>query len=201
MVSNILQTNGSALWEERVEGLLNSSSIFFSNNVMMEQACEISNTCDTDQLSFKAYFSSWLAATTVLAPFTYNAIIAYLAPSAKAAAAQCTGGATGAACGFKWTAGAAYDGNPGLGQQMSALGAIQSSLIGIQGVQTAVAPVTNSTGGTSVGDPTAGVSSANKAGTMEIEVMTTQDKVAAGFLTVGILGSVLGGSLFMILDS
>ncbi|TVY14369.1 Mannan endo-1,6-alpha-mannosidase DCW1, partial [Lachnellula arida] len=63
-------TKASPIWEERTAGILNASKIFFSNNIMTEQACEQLSTCDTDQLSFKAYLSSWLAATSLLAPFT-----------------------------------------------------------------------------------------------------------------------------------
>lgn len=85
---------------------------------------------------------------------------------------------------------------------MSALGAIQSSMVLVPGVK-AVAPVTNSTGGTSVGDPTAGVT--NPGSSMDSMMNTTpatmKEKVSAGFLTFAVVGGVIGGSVFMALES
>lgn len=170
---------------------------------MQEQACENAGTCDTDQLSFKAYFSAWLASTSILAPFTFSTVQKLLQPSAVAAGLQCDGG-SGAQCGFKWTDGAANDGSFGVGQQMSALGAIQSSMVLVPGVekQTGFAPVTNSTGGTSVGDPTAGVTSPETASDMvQSAPATLTEKVGAGFLTFAVVGGVIGGSVFMVLES
>ncbi len=164
---------------------------------MEEQACENINTCNTDQLSFKAYFSQWLASTSILAPFTSSTINPLLQNSAVGAAGQCSG--PGNICGFKWTT-AQYDGTTGVGQAMSALGAIQSSVVAVKGVEV-VAPVTNSTGGTSVGNSAAGQATTGT-GVLDMETPATMnEKVAAGFLTVGVVGSVIGGAVFMILES
>lgn len=163
---------------------------------MEEQACENVNTCDTDQLSFKSYFSQWLASTSILAPFSAATITPMLAASAKAAGLQCGSGT----CGFKWTAGAAYDGSTGVGQQMSALSAIQSSLVQVKG-EAVVAPVTNTTGGTSQGDASAGISKPVSGMTEEDTVITTGDRVASGFLTLAVVGGVIGGSTFMVMGS
>src|SRR5271170_226589 len=120
------QTGGSQIWEDRVTGIINSLPYFFQNNIMMESACENVGTCDVDQLSFKAYLSRWMAATTVRAPFTYNLLIPYLQASAMGAASACSGpavvagGTSDTTCGMKWTTGT-YDGLTGVGQQMSAL--------------------------------------------------------------------------------
>lgn len=95
---------------------------------MYEQACEdvnTSGTCDTDQLSFKAYLSRWMAATSKLVPWTASYITPKLQASAQAAAAQCTGGTSGITCGEHWTNNGVYDGTSGVGQQMSALSVIQ----------------------------------------------------------------------------
>ncbi|PMD47268.1 glycoside hydrolase family 76 protein [Hyaloscypha variabilis F] len=125
-------TNGSALWTERTEGLLNATSNFFSpfdnsSNIMYEPACETVNTCDNDQFSFKGYLSRFMWDTTILAPFTKNAITALLTPSAQAAAKACSGGASNT-CGQKWYVGG-FDGKVGVGQQMSAMETIQGLLI------------------------------------------------------------------------
>jgi mannan endo-1,6-alpha-mannosidase len=127
-------TNGSALWAERTEGFLNSTANFFSpygnaSNIMYEPACETVNTCDNDQFSFKGYLSRFMWDTTVLAPFTKNAVTTLLTPSAQAAAIACSGGADNTTCGQKWYVGG-FDGKIGVGQQMSALETIQGLLIG-----------------------------------------------------------------------
>jgi mannan endo-1,6-alpha-mannosidase len=127
-------TNGSALWAERTEGFLNSTANFFSpydnaSNIMYEPACETVNTCDNDQFSFKGYLSRFMWDTTLLAPFTKNAVTALLVPSARAAAIACSGGADNTTCGQKWYVGG-FDGKIGVGQQMSALETIQGLLIG-----------------------------------------------------------------------
>lgn len=193
------KTKGNAIWEERTEGILNDSHIFFDNGIMQEQACESANTCDTDQLSFKTYFSSWLAATATLAPFTYNQIAPLLATSARAAAKICNGGNSGTQCGSKWTTGT-NDGSFGIGQQMSALGAIQSSLIQVPG-QKVVAPVTNSTGGTSQGNPSAGIGTTSATPTFDTTPVTTKEKVGAALMTFAVLSSAIGGTVFMVMES
>lgn len=194
-------SEGATLWKDRINGILSTSNIFFDNGtVMEEQACEQGNTCNTDQLSFKAYFTAWLASTSILAPFTSTTIAPLLASTAKAAGLQCSG--PNNVCGFKWTNGATYDGTTGVGQQMSALGAIQSSMVQIPGIKV-VAPVTNSTGGTSVGDSGAGTTTPGMAGAMKETMIkvTTGDKVAASFLTVAVVGGVIGGSAFVIMGA
>jgi mannan endo-1,6-alpha-mannosidase len=160
---------------------------------MYEVACEPNSKCNNDQRSFKAYLSRWMAWTTKLAPFTYDRILPRLRTSALAAARQCTGGPSGATCGIRWTQ-PEWDGTTGVGQQMSALEVIQSNLI------TKVAgPVTNSTGGTSRGDPAAGTGGNN---VVPIGVytgaITSGDRVGAGFLTAFMLAGVLGGAWWMV---
>lgn len=125
-------TNGSALWSERTEGLLNATANFFSpydnaTNVMFEPACEPVDTCNTDQFSFKGYLSRFMWATTLLAPFTKNAVTTLLTATSVAVSNSCSGGADGAACGTKWYIGG-FDGITGIGQQMSALETIQGLL-------------------------------------------------------------------------
>lgn len=174
-------TNGSALWKTRVDGLLKGLDVFFpKDNIMQEVACENNGLCNVDQHSFKAYLARWMAATTKMAPYTFGAIMAKLGPSAVAAAQQCSGGENGRTCGLRWTMGNVWDGSYGVGQEMAALEVIQSNLI------TQVAgPVTNSTGGTSVGDPSAGTDSTKSL--LRIKPATTSDKTGAGILTALLL--------------
>ena len=116
-------------------------------------------------------------------------------------ASVCTGGKTGTLCGFRWTEAPTNDGNVGVGQQMSALGAIQSAMVQIPG-EKIVAPVTTSTGGTSRGNPSAGISvNQTEALLQDLQAPATmRDKVAAGVLTFGVVASVVGGSAFMLLE-
>lgn len=161
---------------------------------MYEVACETNGKCDTDQMSFKAYLSRWMAATTKMAPFTYDAVMAKLNPSAAAAALQCSGGDSGRTCGLKWTDGATWDGTYGVGQEMSALEVIQSNLIGqVSG------PVTNTTGGTSQGNNNAGTSSSSSTTGVSTSPVSTGDRVGAGFLTTVVLVGVLGGMWWMLI--
>lgn len=126
-------TNGSAAWERRTQGFLNSTANFFtpydnSTDIMFEPACETVNTCDNDQFSFKGYLSRFMWATTLMAPFTTSAVTTLLRTSSMAAAQACSGGDDGVACGEHWYYGG-YDGVFGVGQQMSALETLQGLLI------------------------------------------------------------------------
>jgi len=148
-------TNGSSLWGERLQGYLNHTQIVFfpseyGGNTMMEYACEPPNTCNTDQRSFKAYLSRWLAVTTQLAPFTTAQITPWLRTSAEAAAKICTGNPNNPTCGRKWYV-TTNDGLTDVGNQMSAMSIVQSNLI-----SNLEPPVGVNTGGNSPGNPNAG---------------------------------------------
>jgi mannan endo-1,6-alpha-mannosidase len=123
-------TNGSTLWQSRTSSLLHSTIRNFyrlpnATNIIYEAACEPYNTCNNDQYSFKAYASRFLAKTAVLAPYTLPAIRNLLTTSAAAGIAEaCSSGPENATCGQKWYVGG-FDGNPGIGQQMSALEGVQ----------------------------------------------------------------------------
>ncbi|KUJ16096.1 mannan endo-1,6-alpha-mannosidase [Mollisia scopiformis] len=181
-------TNGSAIWESRVNLLLNSTfNTFFPDDIAYEVACEPKLTCTTDMYSFKAYLSRWLAATTFVAPFTHDLIMPKLQASAKAAAAQCVGGTNGRTCGLSWSKAPAWDGTSGVGQQMAAMSVIFVNLLPLQAVG---APLTNTTGGTSVGNPNAG--SQSVANPEAIKPATEGDRVGAGILTTIVLVGATG---------
>ncbi|KAF2668905.1 mannan endo-1,6-alpha-mannosidase DCW1 precursor [Microthyrium microscopicum] len=177
-----------AKWQTRITTILKTASIFFVNGVMKEVACEDAGNCDTDQVSFKAHLSRWMAATTKVAPFTAATILPLLTSSATQAVKTCTAGASQSMCGEKWTTGT-YDGNGGVGEQMSVLQVIQANLI-----TGAPPPVTANTGGTSKSDPSAGGSQAK---TVSLNAITTSDRAGAGILTTVILIAMLSGSWWM----
>lgn len=84
---------------------------------------------------------------------------------------------------------------------MSALGGIQSAMVAVPGVDNSRnVPVTNTTGGTSVGDSNAGSGKTGMLSMKEEIVITNGDRVGAGFATVAILLSLFGGAGFMILE-
>ena len=133
VLANITTANGSPPWTDRTQGLLNSAmTTFFSpfdnaTNVMYEQKCEKSSTCDVDQFSFKAYLSRWMIAATQMVPTLHEQILYLITPSAQAAAMSCTGNGEND-CGTKWYVGG-WDSTKGLGQQLSALETIQGLLV------------------------------------------------------------------------
>ncbi|KAL7621135.1 hypothetical protein AAE478_008451 [Parahypoxylon ruwenzoriense] len=192
------------MWSERVDGILNSTEqIFFfgnttSNRVMIEIACEPVNLCDTDQQSFKAYLSRWMAATTKWAPWTFDRIKTLLGNSAVAAARQCVGGDNHRMCGLKWANNSGqWDGTTGVGQQMASMEVVLANMI-----QQAEPPVTNSTGGTSVGNPSAGGSDEGRIDPAGRYYGPTSsgDRAGAIICTIIVLMSLLTGIAFMITD-
>jgi mannan endo-1,6-alpha-mannosidase len=145
---------------------------------IMKDVCEQNNACDVDQHSFKAYLSRWMAAATQMAPFTYATTAPLLLSSAKAAAAQCNGAPTGNVCGLKWYLNGTWDGSAGVGQQMAALEVIIGTMVGH-----VTAAVTNSTGGTSPSNPTAGYNASDIPPGEQTSPPSKADKVGAWFLT------------------
>lgn len=194
-------TNGSAVWEERTNGILQRSvEYFFNNSVVYEPPCEPQSTCTTDDYSFKGYMLRWMAKTTQMMASTYDTIYPLLLATAQAAAEQCDGTATasegatldGYACGFKWTDGAAWDGTSGVGQQMSALQAVFFTQ-----VKDAPVPYSADSGGTSTGDASGG-SDKTDTSVDGVKAITTADRVGAAFLTAFIISGLVGWCAFMV---
>ena len=194
----VSQTTGETqqIWRNRTEGLLKAALVFFTGfndtetnkTIMFEAACERAppggdQGCNVDQRSFKAYFSRWLAATTQLAPWTADTIMPLLRTSALAAAQSCSGGTDGVTCGIKWWV-PGWDGQYGVGEQMSALEVIQSNLVArVKG------PLSNATGGTSKGDPSAGT---GHGGPPPLHDLNPRDRKGAIALTVVLVLAMTG---------
>lgn len=166
------------------------------NGGVMKDICEQYNACNTDEKSFKAYLSRWMAASTQMAPFLYDQVLSLLQVSAKAAAAQCNGNGpvapAGQTCGLKWYLNGTWDGTNGVGQQMAAMEVILGTLI-----QTTQAPLTNATGGTSTSNPHAGF---NASSVPPIEITTPPskgEKAGAWVLTAFIVALVIWTGWFM----
>ncbi|GCB21928.1 mannan endo-1,6-alpha-mannosidase DCW1 [Aspergillus awamori] len=186
----------SPVWKARTEGILNASFVFFQDDVMYERACEPVSTCQVDQRSFKGYLARWMAATTQMAPFTYDLVMPKLRASAKAAAETCTGGELQATCGLKWTD-RKWDGMDDVGIQMAALEVMQSTLI-----SRVDPPVTQDTGGTSQGNPAGGEPGPPPAPVPEglrLEI-TKADRAGAGMMTVMLSMIVIGSTGWMVYE-
>ena len=193
-----LQTKGSDVWRERVQGLLGATDTFFDKNqkdVAVEVACEGVGTCNNDQRSFKAYLFRWLGSITKLAPFTTETAMRKIRGSAKAAALQCSGGNKKTTCGQKWTQGAAFDGTTGVGEQMSALEVIQANLQPFKDK----GPAADGKGGTSKGDPSAGTVPSTWSGKPPEAEITGADRAGAGVLTALMILLISSGSIWIVL--
>ncbi|KAG6009438.1 hypothetical protein E4U21_002353 [Claviceps maximensis] len=180
-------------WKTRLDNLLDALlKSFFPHNIAFELPCEGSNgkgICTPDMLSYKGYVHRWLAVVTQVAPHTKDRILSTLRDSSEAAVKQCTGGPSGRQCGFYWTYGKfvdpAVDKTTGAGEYMDVLAAVTSLLI-----EKVDGPVTNTTGGTSKGNPNAG---GRDNGEEPLKPVTLGDRVGAGILTAGAL-LVMGGT-------
>ena len=175
-------------------GIINATDVFYHKdqpNVMFEVACEDNGKCDVDQRSFKAYLTRWMAATMKVAPWTSDIIWPKLQASAVAAAKQCSGGQDGKTCGLKWTTNGVWDGFEGVGEQMSALEAVQAMMI-----NDVPGPVTQDNGGTSKSNPAAGSDSHDQ--TITFNTISTSDKAGAGILTTLVLLGIIGGAWWMV---
>jgi mannan endo-1,6-alpha-mannosidase len=112
-----------------------------------------------------------------------------LKSSTAAAVKSCNGPSTGHTCGFVWTGGT-FDGRMGAGEQMNVVAALTSLLIDEPDIN---GPLTNSTGGTSVGDPNAGVPFHMGS----LGPITTGDRAGAAILTIIILVSLVSATAWV----
>ena len=94
---------------------------------MSEVACEPYETCNNDQLAFKALAAQWIGATLRIAPNNAGSLPDNLRSSAQAATRQCSGGKNRTACGTAWTL-PKSNGEYGLGQELSAMNVVLANL-------------------------------------------------------------------------
>lgn len=192
-------TNGSSVWQNRVEQLWKGADTAFFNDdgIMYEQQCQAAKNCNNDQRSFKSLFSMMLEYTYLLVPSLKSDIYDRLTTSAEAAAGSCDGGYDGHTCGMNWF-NATNDGFYGLGEQLSALGCIQSLLASSRPDLYKEA----SNEYMAKGDATAGTatsSSNNEEALLENQMtITNGDKVGAAFVTAIVLSILIAGSVAML---
>lgn len=180
------------MWLERTQGFVKGATVFFNStdDVLYEAACQNAGTCNNDQRSFKSYLARYLALTAKLVPQTYDDIMKLLTASAKAAAQSCSGGSDGHTCGMNWSHNG-WDGKYGLGEQMSALEAIQSLVVGDR-----PGPLTAKTGGSSKGKGDAGMDT-----TQEVQKklnLNGGDTAGAAIITIIIGVTIIGLGWFLL---
>ncbi|KAK3320112.1 glycoside hydrolase family 76 protein [Cercophora scortea] len=187
---------GVAIWKTRVNGLVNRTlDHFFPDGIMVERACELADKmqCNIDQHSFKGYMHRALATAAMVGPPELQPLIfKYLKSSTAGCVKSCLDDGT---CGFRWTIGK-YDNDVDdgpAGQQMSAVAALSTVLLTLD-IASVKPPVTNSTGGTSKGDPDAGNNAPDVFAPLPV---TTAGRGGAGFLTAFVLASMMGAFVWM----
>lgn len=178
-----------------IQGLYGTSSREFyptkgfdgdAGTILVDITCEPIGKCDRNQITFKAYYSTWLAFMTTIVPTTYDLVMPRMLTSAVAAAKTCTGSGadtgtgpaidTNTACGIQWYT-QAFD-YAGLEQQMAVLGGLNAALVQFKGQP----PFAANTGGISKGNPSAGTNSSTEI--PQLDNVTTGDRAGAGILTV-----------------
>lgn len=181
-------------WLNRTTNIWGRARVFFlsESNIMYEAACQPSGLCNTDQRSFKAIFSRFLGLTCLMAPTLNDDIQSYLNYTTGGILTSCTGGTDGHTCGLNWGAGE-WDGKYGLGEQMSALEAIQNRL-----VWTKAPPLTPETGASSSGNGSAGTTETDSATTVTDLDIKTGDRAGAGVITAFVLILLLAATWWMI---
>ncbi|GME72688.1 unnamed protein product [Ambrosiozyma monospora] len=170
-------------WATEVDRYVNGMSIFLNssnNNILYEQQCQEAGKCSNDQRSFKSIFSRCMAATAKLVPKHTDYFMKIIDASAEGAAKSCSGGSDGVTCGINWSYGG-WDGWYGLGEQMTALEIIQSTLL-----MDREAAYSNETGGSSEGNAEAGLDTKDYSNKNEFEV-SQKDKTGAAILTTVVL--------------
>lgn len=190
-----LQTNGDQKWMEGIQNLYATSSRQFypvkgydgdAGNILVDITCEPIDKCDRNQITFKAYYSTWLAFMTTIVSTTYDLVMPKMLTSAVAAAKTCIGSGanvhygptvdTNTACGISWYT-QTFD-YAGLEQQLAVLGGLNAALVQFKRQP----PFTADTGGISKGNPLAGTNSSTEI--PQLDKVTTGDRAGAGILTV-----------------
>lgn len=181
------------IWLNRSTHIWGRAKVFFmqGTNIMYEAACQPSNQCNTDERSFKGIFSRFLGLTCLMAPTLNEEIQSYLADTTAGVLSSCSGGTDGHTCGLNWGNGT-WDGVYGLGEQMSALEALQNRLI-----WTRPGPLTSTTGGTSQGNGSAGTNSGLSSAIPSLDIKQ-KDRAGAGIITAVVVIILLASSWALI---
>lgn len=179
-------------WLNRIENIWARSKVFYdSDKIMFEAACQPTGQCNNDQRSFKGIYSRFLGLTCLMAPPMNSEIQEYLKATTVGVLRSCSGGTDGHTCGLNWQE-SGWDGKYGLGEQMSALEALQNRLI-----WTRPPPLTQQSGASSTGNGSAGSSNTNELVRNELDIQT-KDRAGAGIITTLLIVLFLATAWWMI---
>lgn len=187
-------------WRNEVNNLLQAIlNTFFPEGVFFEPPCEGTTNipeggCTQDMKFFRGFVLRWMADAAQLCPWTREPIMAAILSSAQAAVETCTGGENGRMCGMRWGL-RQFNGEVDLGQETGVLSALMTTLLLLAetsyedadygGGHEIKPPLTQDTGGTSVGDPQAGQSRRKKV--VEMLSLEGVDTVFAVILTTAVI--------------
>lgn len=180
-------------WLTRATNIWGRAQVFFESDtkIMYEAACQPTGQCNNDQRSFKGIFSRFLGLTCLMAPTLSDEIQTYLEATTVGVLNSCSGGSDGHTCGLDWS-NTTWDGYYGLGEQMSALEALQNRL-----VWTKEGPLTVDTGATSTGNGSAGTTTSSTTTSANSLTIKGKDRAGAGILTAVILLLMLASAWWM----
>ena len=187
---------------DRLSGFLKTSFTEFfpadhGGQVMSDPGCERDLTCDGNSAAFKGFLSSWMAFAITLVDAKTGDVLPKIKASAAAAAKQCSGGGDGKLCGQRWYQ-PTWDGSQGIGQQLSALSVISSSLVT---EKKAVGPKSTNTGGTSESNPNAGTGHDHGGDhASKLKKITAGDRAGAGIVTAVFLSCWIGVITWMLYE-
>lgn len=186
---------GDQKWLERAENIWKRAKVFFNydTKIMYEAACQPTTICNNDQRCFKGIFSRFLGLTCLMAPTLNDEIQEYLEATTVGVLKSCSGGSDGHTCGLNWFKDT-WDGLYGLGEQMSALEALQNRL-----VWTKSPPLTQDTGATSKGDGNAGSGSTSVLAVSNELDIKSKDRAGAGIITFLVILMFFGSAWWMMI--
>ena len=191
-------TGNPSKWHTEVSGLLDrTQQFFFRNNIMYEVMCEDINTCNQDMKSYKSQLIQWMMNVAKQVPDLAPKVLPQLMDTTKAAISTCNCGGVTGQCGLKWTSPGVCDGTYGMGQEISALNAIQ-----VWAEKYVAGPANQKNGGSglSQGNANAGSGDGSEDPALQnLSPITTGDKAGAGILSVLVVVGFVGTLIWMVL--
>lgn len=162
-----------------------------SKQILSDISCEPFKRCNRDQITFKAYYSSWISFMSLIVPAEITTeFMAKIKTSAVAAGQQCSGGDNGKLCGIRWTETTKWDGTSGVEQQMAVLGVLNAVMV----PHKAKGPYNAGNGGKSESNPHGPAKTKNYGP----KPISAGDRAGAGILTATFLIMWLGAVAYMI---
>ncbi|EPX75057.1 mannan endo-1,6-alpha-mannosidase [Schizosaccharomyces octosporus yFS286] len=181
-------TRGDNFWKDKLDGFISHATSFFMNNdIAWDPQCETTGSCNIDQTAFKGILMQSFGNAIRLAPYTKT----------TAAALACSGGYSGKSCGVHWSwDNGTWDGTYGVGQQYSALEAVQMLYVDNYPKLVTLSTSSDNRSNTTFGS----ANSTSNNYEVTIPRPTEADRGGAGFLTFLSAFLILGVSIWAIIE-